>query len=92
MLHPKVGFEDLVELRALSGRVYKSCGGKSKLRKMVVEKVAFGSTDKEIMCWMQAGGLPDGMAIDVMLALKKGNKGVGEEAYAVEKYFVQGDL
>lgn len=90
MLYPRVGFADVDGLRGLSVGLYASGApkGKDLMKRMLVEKVALGSTEKELAGWMQAGGIPEGMVIDVIMTLKKGVKGDQEGALSVERYFV----
>lgn len=90
MLYPRVGFADVDGLRGLVLGAYASGGplGKDLMKRMLVDKVAMGSSEKELAGWMQAGGIPEGMVVDVMMTLKKGSKGDPEGAFAVERYFV----
>lgn len=85
MLHPRVHFADPDALNKFVFGVYKFNVGKSKLKRMVVGKVALGSSEKELLAWIQGGGMPEGMMIDVM-TLKRCKGENGE--VSVERYFV----
>jgi len=56
------------------------------LKKMVVEKIAMESTDKELSGLMKGGDLSDGIFLDVAMVLKRW-KG-GDRKLNAERYFV----
>ncbi|KAE8445851.1 hypothetical protein EG329_012774 [Mollisiaceae sp. DMI_Dod_QoI] len=62
---------------------------KEKLKKLAVDRMAWGTTAKTLGVWIQGGFLPAGMILDVLVALKgdrDGGQGQGTKLGAREYY------
>ncbi|KAF8852838.1 hypothetical protein BDZ45DRAFT_762900 [Acephala macrosclerotiorum] len=67
--------------------------GKEKLKKLVVDRMAWGTTAKTLGVWIQGGYLLEGMVVDVLMALKgdrDGSQGQGARL-GVRDYYVSVD-
>ncbi len=66
---------------------------KEKLKKLAIDRMAWGTTAKTLGVWIQGGFLPEGMVLDVLVALK-GDRDGGQEQGArlgAREYYVSVD-
>jgi hypothetical protein len=74
MLFPLFSDLDGKDLRDIAVRIYNGNVEMTQLKKAVVEKVAFGLDEDELSEWMaghRREQLPDGMLVDLVMALKR---------------------
>lgn len=67
--------------------------GMEKLRKLAVDRMAWGTSAKALGTWIQGGFLPGEMVVDVLMALRGDKGGVEGQGMklGVREYFVGGE-
>ncbi|CZR61820.1 uncharacterized protein PAC_11717 [Phialocephala subalpina] len=61
---------------------------KEKLKKLAVDRMAWGTSAKTLGVWIQGGFLPEGMVVDVLMALKGDRDGGQCQRLGAKDYYV----